>query len=342
MNTQRMQAIGFFTLLGAVAVVTFWMIAPFLKLLALAGILAVLFMPLSRKIIARTGSEILGAALSVLLAFVSLMLPVWLVGQLVFNELVALYGKFKQGQALFDLATLNSRMPQVLQDFFQTLNKDLSVKLYDLAGTVLKSFTDLLLNLPGFFLGFFFVFFVFYYMLRDGGKMKKYFDEIFPLSEAHENIIVKKLEQAISGVVKGSFLVALSQGLVALIGFLIFGVPQPVLWSVFTVLAALVPTVGTSLALIPAIIYLFLSGHIGAAVGMTIWGAAAVGLIDNLISPKLIGKKTSIHPVLVFLGVIGGIRIFGFIGFLLGPILMAVLVSLLDIYRTGLKTDLEK
>lgn len=342
MTNQRMQVIGFFTLLIAATFVVLLMVLPYFKLLALAGILAVLFLPMSRKIIARTGSEVLGAALSVLLAFAVLMVPVWMFGQLLFNELAALYGKFKQGQVLFDQTTFIHSLPQFLQNIIQTLNKDIATRLSGLAGTVLQSFTDLLLNLSGFFLAFFFVFFVFYYLLRDGNKIKKYFNEIFPLSETHENLIVKKLEQAISGVMKGSFLVALCQGGVALIGFLIFGVPQPVLWAAFTVLAALVPTVGTSLSLIPAIIYLFISGQTGAGVGLTIWGAVAVGSIDNFISPRLIGNRASIHPILVFLGVIGGLQMFGVIGFLLGPILMAVFITLLDIYRTDLKAYLEK
>ena len=342
MTNQRMQVIGFFTLLVAAGFVVLLMILPYFKLLVLAAILAILFLPFSKKIIARTGSEVLGAAISVLLAFAVLMVPVWMFGQLLFNELATLYGKFKQGQVLFDQTTFIHSLPQSVQNVIETLNKDVAARLSGLAGTVLQGFTDLLLNLPGFFLAFFFVFFVFYYLLRDGNKIKKYFNEIFPLSEEHENLIVKKLELAISGVVKGSFLVALCQGGVALVGFLIFGVPQPVLWAAFTVLAALVPTVGTSLALIPAIIYLFISGHIGAGIGMTIWGAVAVGSIDNFISPKLIGSKANIHPVLVFLGVIGGLQLFGVIGFLLGPILMAVFVALLDIYRTDLKAYLEK
>ncbi len=342
MTNQKMQVIGFFTLLAATAFVVLLMILPYFKLIALAGILAVLFLPISRKIILKTGSEALGALTSVLLVFLVLMVPIWMFGQLLFNELASLYGKFKQGQVLFDQATFFHSLPQSVQNIAQTLNKDIAARLSGLAGAVLQNITDLLLNLPGFFFAFFFVFFVFYYLLRDGDKMKKYFNEIFPLSETHENLIVKKLEQAISGVVKGSFLVALCQGGVALIGFLIFGVPQPVLWAAFTVLAALVPTVGTSIALIPAVIYLFLSGATGAGIGMTIWGAVAVGAIDNILSPKLIANRANIHPILVFLGVIGGLQIFGVIGFLLGPILMAIFVTLLDIYRTDLKSYLEK
>jgi predicted PurR-regulated permease PerM len=130
---------------------------------------------------------------------------------------------------------------------------------------------------------------------------------------------------------------AIIQGVVAMIGFTIFGVPQPLLWGLFTVMAALVPNVGTSLSLIPAVIYLLVTGHIGAGIGLAVWGMLAVGLIDNLLSPRLIGSRIQLHPLLVLLSVIGGLQFFGFLGFLIGPILLAVFVAMVDIYRSDFK-----
>jgi len=96
--------------------------------------------------------------------------------------------------------------------------------------------------------------------------------------------------------------------------------------------AALVPTLGTSLVLIPVIAYLLISGQTMAALGMAIWGAIAVGLIDNLLGPKLMQYGTNVHPLLILLSVIGGISVFGVIGFLVGPIVLGFLYALLDVY----------
>ncbi len=126
---------------------------------------------------------------------------------------------------------------------------------------------------------------------------------------------------------------AVSQGVVATVGFLIFGVPEPLIWGLFTVIAALVPTVGTSLSIIPAVIVLALTGHVPQAIGMAIWGVLAVGLIDNFLGPKLVSSTTKLHPLLVLLSVLGGLSLFGFLGFLIGPIIMAIMIELIDICR---------
>jgi predicted PurR-regulated permease PerM len=143
-------------------------------------------------------------------------------------------------------------------------------------------------------------------------------------------------------VVKGSFLTALVQGVIATIGFFIFGVPVPLLWGLFTVLAALVPTIGTALSLVPAVIYLLVTGETGNAIGLAIWGAVAVGLVDNFVGPKIVGSRTQLHPVLVLLSVLGGIQVFGLLGFLIGPIVMAIFVALIDMYRTDFKSYVEE
>jgi predicted PurR-regulated permease PerM len=101
----------------------------------------------------------------------------------------------------------------------------------------------------------------------------------------------------------------------------------------FTVVAALVPTIGTSLSIVPAVIFLLITGQVPAAIGLAIWGLVAVGLVDNFIGPKLIGGSTKLHPVLVLLSIIGGIQFFGILGFLIGPIIMAIFVSMVEMYR---------
>jgi predicted PurR-regulated permease PerM len=165
--------------------------------------------------------------------------------------------------------------------------------------------------------------------------------DISPIADKQESILFAKVVQAINGVIKGQFLVALIQGVVATVGFIIFGLPNPVLWGLVTVIAALVPTVGTSLVIIPSVVFLLITGHTGAAIGLLIWGAAAVGLVDNFMGPKLISSSVRVHPVLVLFAVFGGLQLFGILGFLIGPILMAIFVALIDMYRTDFKTYLE-
>jgi predicted PurR-regulated permease PerM len=310
---------------------------PFLKLFFMALILTILFLPVYEKLVKNLRSETAAAFLTILAILGIVIIPLYFIGQILFNELLGLYNSFREGGITFDKNQIISQLPPQLQSFVNSFFSDFSQRLSAFAANAFASVTDILSNVAGFVLSFFLVFFAVYYMLRDGKTIKSYINSILPLSESHENILVTKLSDAISGVVKGSFLVALIQGTVATIGFLIFGVPSAFLWGAFTVLAALVPNVGTSLSIVPAVVYLLIADRTGAAIGLAIWGAVAVGLVDNVVSPKLIGSRTNLHPLIVLFSVLGGLQLFGLLGFLLGPILAAVFVALLDIYRTDLK-----
>ena len=126
---------------------------------------------------------------------------------------------------------------------------------------------------------------------------------------------------------------AATQGVVSGIGLSLFGVPNPVLWGVVAGFAALIPTLGTSLVLIPAALFLLTKGAFVAAIGLFIWALFAVGLIDNFLSPRLVGKGAQLHPLLVLLSVLGGISLFGPAGLILGPLCSSLLLALLSIYH---------
>lgn len=341
MNNQRLQIIAFYILLAVATLVVFMMWLPFFKLIALGAILAILFLPVYKNITKRTGNEIFASWLTIIIILLIVIIPLYLLGQLMFNETVNLLGQVNNGSG-WNPSSLVHNLPEKLQGLGGKFFGDLGAKFSAIAGTAFASITDIVSNVANFFISFFFVFFTTFYLLRDGEKLKKYMAGIFPLSEQHENLIITRLEEAVSGVVKGSFLVALIQGLVGTAGYIIFGLPAAFLWGAFTVLAALVPNVGTAIAWVPAVIYLFAAGRVGAAVGMLIWSVLLTGTIDNFVSPRIISSRTQIHPLLVLFGVLGGLQMFGFIGVLLGPITMAVFVTLLDIYKTDLKTYLEK
>ena len=125
---------------------------------------------------------------------------------------------------------------------------------------------------------------------------------------------------------------ALIQGILTAVGFALFGVPNPTLWGSVAAIAALVPSVGTALVLFPAILFLYWSGAALSALGLLLWGATAVGLIDNFLGPKLAGRGMRLHPFLILLSILGGIALFGPIGFLLGPLVLSMLFVLLEIY----------
>ena len=126
----------------------------------------------------------------------------------------------------------------------------------------------------------------------------------------HDETIFNKLAVAINSVIRGNLAVALIQGILTAVGFALFGVPNPTLWGSVAAIAALVPSVGTALVLLPAILFLYW-GEALSALGLLLWGATAVGLIDNFLGPKLAGRGMRLHPFLILLSILGGIAFFG-------------------------------
>jgi predicted PurR-regulated permease PerM len=342
MNYKRLQMFSFLALLLGALLIALILFKPFFNVLAFGAIIAILFAPINRRLNDRFKSPGRAAALTLLLIILIILIPLSLFGQLIFNELVNVYNHIRDGSLVIDRGQIMAGLPDQIQSLIENFTRDLNSTLARFTNNAFQAFSSIVSNIANFFLSLFLFFFTVFYLLKDGSKFKEVLMDISPLNERQENELVTKLGEAVNGVVKGSFIVALSQGVIATIGFLIFGVPQPILWGMFTIIAALVPTVGTSISLVPAIIYLLITDHIGAAIGLTIWGALAVGMVDNVLSPLLIGSKTRLHPLLVIFSVLGGIQLFGFLGFLLGPIFMAVFVTLVDMFRHEFKDYLDK
>jgi predicted PurR-regulated permease PerM len=172
-----------------------------------------------------------------------------------------------------------------------------------------------------------------FFLLRDGGRLREEISRISPLSGAQEQEIFDRLEKTVKGVVQAMVLVPVLQGLVALPGFALCGVPSPVLWSVMVVLAAFVPVLGSPLAWVPAVLYLYLHGSTLQWVSMLLYGLVLISGIDNVVKPLLLREAASLHPMLGFLAILGGLLSFGPLGLLVGPVILSLVLSAIRIYR---------
>ena len=156
--------------------------------------------------------------------------------------------------------------------------------------------------------------------------------ELSPLNDKEDEGVFDRLELAVNSVIKGNLVIALVQGVLTTIGFMLFGVPNAILWGTVAAVAALIPGIGTGLVFIPAVAFLFFTGANVPAFGLFIWGALGVGLIDNFLGPKLVGSGMKLHPLLVLLSVLGGLMYFSPAGVFLGPLSLSLLFALLSIY----------
>lgn len=328
--------------LSGLSILVFFLFSPFLYALILAMVFASAFYPFYKKLVKLLGGmESLSALLTLFGGVVLVLTPLIFLGIQIFQEIQQVYGVLVLNRGheilkkIVDLQVYSQSYFPVLKgmsfDVDASIKQGLQWALQHL-GDIFGSFGKLLLS--------FFIFLIsFFFLLKDGQKLKGAVIQMSPLSDADHDLVFETLSKAIDSVLKGGLLVAVIQGVLALVGMTIFGVPNSILWATVTAVSALVPGVGTSLILIPATFFLFFSGKMVSGVGFGIWSVVVVGLIDNFLGPKLIGKGMQLHPLVILLSVLGGIGFFGPIGFLLGPLLMSLFFAVLKIYSDLRKTE---
>lgn len=292
--------------------------------LILAGVFAIIFYPLYRKIKSFFGNASVASLVTTFLVLVFILLPLTLIGMQIFQEAKHISSSVVSGSGFWQ--NIFDYIPK------QYLDKGLNWIVGNL-GNFFSSVATLAAD--------FFIFLIaLYYMFKDGESFKNFILSSSALPDEDTKIITERVTSSINSTIKGSLLVALIQGTLAAFGFVIFGLPNPILWGSVTAISALVPAVGTALVMIPAVLYLAYFGSFYQALGLLIWAALAVGLIDNFLGPKLIGRGIKIHSFLVLLSVVGGLSFFGPTGFIIGPLILSLLYALFEIYNSlGKKTS---
>lgn len=327
MNNNPRQYFFLILLFGAAALV-FALFFPYLQPLAVAAALAVVFRPMHRKMQRHLkGSAGAAAFLTVVVAIGLVLVPVLILGSLVFIEASGLVTYLRSG----GYGGVGDDIVNKLSQYLPGLRSNLASYVQDIGASVAGNVRGILSGTVSALFSFFISAIAFFYILKDGDRFTAAFAKISPFKESSDYQILDRLETAVNAVVTGTVVVALVQGILAGIGFAIFGLPSPALWGGVTIFAALIPGVGTSLVLIPGVLYLLYTGFPIMSLGLLAWGVLFVGLIDNILRPWLIGRSFNVHPFLVLLSVFGGLHLFGPLGIILGPISLAALVVLLDL-----------
>ncbi len=327
----------FLAILSVAIILAILIFLPFLSPLVLAAALAVIFYPLHRKVLAKffknNEKSNLGALLTLVIVAVIIFVPLTFIAVRISTEVREIYliiiDPAKQSQIMDGVQSAIGSFDFNVVEILQNVTHWAFTNINEIFGKVSKVLLEI-----------FIMFLALFYFLRDGRELKRQLISISPLGDVNDVLIINKLQQAVRSIFAGSIAVAIVQGILSGIGFAIFGVPNPVLWGLVAALAALIPGIGTALILIPAIGYLFFTGSTGAAIGLLIWGVVAVGLIDNFLGPMLVNRGVKIHPFLILLSIFGGLSFFGPVGFVLGPLIIALVFALLEIYRAPKKGDL--
>ena len=177
------------------------------------------------------------------------------------------------------------------------------------------------------------MYFILFYLLTDRRMSKNSLADFIPVSKANLQIIGKEIQSMVRSNALGIPLVAFVQGVIALIGFFIFGVADPFFWFVIVTIGSMIPFVGTLVGILPVFILELSTGHTFQAWGILIYGFVVVGLSDNIVRLYVLKKIDNVHPLITLVGVIVGVPLFGFIGLIFGPLLISLFLVLLSIYR---------
>lgn len=338
-NRKRFAGVTLLLLVAAISYLFFMMIRVFIGALFLAAIFSGMTYGLYNRILGRANRPALAAIVTILIVLLGIVLPLSAFAGIVAAEAVQVtqsVGPWVQRQVsrpdeierwLESLPMAESIMPYKNQ---------VTAKLGELAqgaGTFLvTTVAHLTRGTVGFFLQLFVMLYAMFFFLIGGPRILGLILYYLPLEPEQENQMVERFLSVTRATLKGSLVIGIIQGALAGGAFAVVGVPSPVFWGTVMAVLSIIPGVGTALVWVPACIWLAAVGKPGAALGLAIWCAVVVGTVDNFLRPRLVGRDTKMSDLLVLLGTLGGLIMFGAIGFIVGPIIAALFITVWEIY----------
>lgn len=340
---KRRVTIIFLSAMTAVALYfSYLLFRPFLKPLLSAVVIAVVFFPVHVQIHRRLRSPSLAALASTLIIVLLIIVPAVAIILAIKGEVADLYALIDQKST--ESGGLSPYLSQLLARPMQWIGRYVDLSRFDLRASLLGRLRELssffvaegwmiVGGVTTFILNAAITLLTLFFLFREGRSMRRRVAAVLPLSSEQVERLFSGIENTIIGTVYGGLVVAAVQGTLVGLALWIFGVPSPVLWGVVASFFALLPLVGTAAVWAPASIYLLASGSWVKAVILVAWGMFVVGTIDNVLRPYLISGRVQMHTLLIFFAVFGGVNAFGFLGLFIGPVILAVTMTLLGLLR---------
>ena len=334
----------FFILVSIATLYLSWKIVePFVIVLITAAVFATVLSPLYERLKKHLKGPRISAGVVLLIFTLCVIVPIGLVGALVTDQAIGLANSIAENGVGFEISESLETLPfydQIPETFREQLDafevEAVALSLVRKVGEVgAGAAVNGVLAVGQFAFGLFLFYLALFMFLVQRKEIHSFLLSMSPFEDRLDDEIMDRLSSTVRRVMFGALLVALIQGTLAGLGMAITGVPGALLWGAVTIVAAQVPMIGPSLVLGPAIIYLLITGNYVGAGFLLVWSIVAVGLVDNVISPMLIGGNTKLPEVFILIFILGGLQLFGAIGFILGPTILVALVVLVEIYQAG-------
>lgn len=310
--------------LGAVLI---WQLAYFIPGFLLAITLYILLRNIFLRLIVNYKWKRALAAFALIFAtLIILALPIWLLIEILIPKITYLVtnSDYLLQRVTVVIAELKEQFPQIAvsnEQVQQTVQKGLTY-VPGILGTTAGVFTNL-----------FTAFFILYFMLTAGPEMERWLRNFLPLKEANKDSIWQETHTLIVSNAIGIPVLAFLQSIVAAVGYWIFGVQEFIIWGLLTGICSLLPVIGTMIVWVPIVVYMIATGDVGKGIGLGLYCAIVVSNIDNVLRFTVMKQIGNVHPLITVFGVILGLKIFGIMGLIFGPLLLSYFLLLIRVYR---------
>ncbi|HLC57686.1 MAG TPA: AI-2E family transporter [Candidatus Nanoarchaeia archaeon] len=310
-NSRPQKLILLFILLVLVTL-SFLLIRPFIITIISAGVLAYLCYPVFSIINSRIRRKTFSALIIIFLLILLIAIPLYFV-------LNALYMETKIILQNYDYTSLINTLSPELSDFLDEGIKKMVMFIASKASEFLLSLPSLLINLLIFITCLF-------YFIKDGPELFLKLESLLPFRHEEKQFLHNEFKKTASGVMYSVVLTGLIEGVLGAVGFYIFGVPSPILWGLIMFILTFIPGLGTILVWGPAGIIKLIQGSTFSGIGIIIYGVLLIILVEFMLKNKIIVDKSKIHPLIVLLGVLGGLKFLGLVGLIIGPVILGMLI----------------
>jgi len=317
--------------LGVLLVLSVILLWPISTAIITGLILAYIFYPIYRKVFSLVKQKTLAALIVLFLVILIIFVPLWFLFPIIIRQVFDIYLYLQKIDVSSFLKIIFPSMATT--DVFKNLADSVNSFISTIMSQTLGSSSGLFLDLPNFLLKTVIVLFVFFFGMRDFDLLKNYVASLSPFSKATENELAKKFKDITSSVIWGHVILGILQGVLTGIGLLLVGFPNALLLMVIAIFASIIPILGAWLVWIPAAVYLIISGKLTSGIFLFLYGAILISWIDNIIMPYIVSRKSQLSSAIVLVGMIGGLIVFGVLGLVIGPLVLAYLLLILDAYR---------
>lgn len=330
-------------MLVAISVAFGWILWPFAGAILWAVLLSIIFSPWYQALLARIPrSRNTASSVTVLLIAILVVLPITVVASALFQEVSGLIDRFQSGELNLQrsLSEFRSSLPEGMANLLTqfelkglpSVQERVSTGLtqgWQLIARQALSFGQVTVN---FLLGVSVMLYLLFYLLRDGDTLLAYVQRAIPLPPEQQQVLASSFTETVRGVLRGGLLVAMVQGILGGLIFWVLGVGTPILWGALMAVLSLLPVLGAGIVWAPTAVYLMLTGSLGKGIVLLVFGTLVISMIDNILRPLLVGTDVKMPSYVVLVSTLGGIAIFGFNGFVIGPLLAALFLTTWELH----------